>query len=77
MGAFAELERSLIRVRKAEGIAAAQYRDAYRGRKPALTPEEVLAARGRCMDGVTLASLVRDVGVPISTRSQAPASERR
>lgn len=73
MGAFAELERSLIRVRQAEGIAAAKYRGVYRGRKPALTPEEVLAARRRRADGVTLARLVRDFGVSKSTMQHALA----
>ncbi|MGF6298254.1 DNA invertase Pin-like site-specific DNA recombinase [Paraburkholderia sp. WC7.3d] len=35
MGAFAEFERALIRERQREGIALAQQRGAYRGRKPA------------------------------------------
>jgi DNA invertase Pin-like site-specific DNA recombinase len=39
MGAFAEFERSLIRERQREGIALAQQRGAYRGRKKSLTPE--------------------------------------
>lgn len=39
MGAFAEFERSLIRERQREGIALAQQRGAYKGRKKTLTPE--------------------------------------
>lgn len=73
MGAFAELERSLIRARQAEGIAAAKQRGVYRGRKPALTADEVLAARRRHADGVSLARLVRDFGVAKSTMQAALA----
>jgi DNA invertase Pin-like site-specific DNA recombinase len=41
MGAFAEFERSLIRERQREGIALAKQRGAYRGRRKALTPDDV------------------------------------
>ena len=41
MGAFAEFERALIRERQREGIALAKQRGAYRGRKKALSPEQV------------------------------------
>jgi DNA invertase Pin-like site-specific DNA recombinase len=37
MGGFAEFERALIRERQREGIALANARGVYRGRKPALT----------------------------------------
>ncbi|MGN6253362.1 MAG: recombinase family protein [Marmoricola sp.] len=73
MGAFAQLERSLIRSRQAEGIALAKQRGAYRGRQPALAPEEVAAARRRHADGVTLARLVKDYGVAKSTMQAALA----
>ena len=39
MGAFAEFERSLIKERQREGIALAQQRGVYKGRKKTLTPE--------------------------------------
>jgi DNA invertase Pin-like site-specific DNA recombinase len=73
MGSFAELERNLIRNRQAEGIALAKQRGVYKGRQPALTPEEVQAARQRHRDGVTLARLVRDFGVAKSTMQAALA----
>lgn len=73
MGAFAELERNLIRARQAEGIALAKQRGVYTGRRPALTPEEVATARQRHRDGVTLARLVRDFGVSKSTMQHALA----
>jgi DNA invertase Pin-like site-specific DNA recombinase len=71
MGAFAELERNLIRARQAEGIALAKQRGVYTGRRPALAPEEVRSARQRHADGVTLARLLRDYGVAKSTMQAA------
>ncbi len=75
MGAFAELERSLIRTRQREGIALAKERGIYKGRKPALSPDEVRVARQRHKDGVTLARLVRDFGVAKTTMQHALASK--
>lgn len=73
MGAFAELERSLIHTRQAEGIALAKERGTYKGRQPALAPDEVQVARQRHKDGVTLARLVRDYGVAKITMQNALA----
>ena len=41
LGAFAEFERELIRERQREGIAIAKAKGVYKGRKRALTPEQV------------------------------------
>jgi DNA invertase Pin-like site-specific DNA recombinase len=71
MGAFAELERSLIRERQREGIALAKTRGVYKGRQPALKPDEVKVARQRHADGVPLSRLVRDFGVSKSTMQHA------
>lgn len=73
MGAFAELERSLIRTRQEEGIALAKERGVYRGRQPALSPAEVVSARQRRALGVPLARLVRDHGVSKATMTAALA----
>ncbi len=51
MGAFAEFERALIRERQREGIALAKQRGAYRGRKKALSPEQVADLRQRAAAG--------------------------
>lgn len=75
MGAFAELERNLIRSRQREGIALAKERGAYKGRPPALAPAEVEAARQRHADGVTLARLVKDFDVAKSTMQAALAGK--
>lgn len=47
MGAFAEFERALIRERQREGIALAKQRGAYRGRKKALSPEQIVELQQR------------------------------
>jgi DNA invertase Pin-like site-specific DNA recombinase len=67
MGAFAEFERSLIRERQAEGIAIAKANGVYRGRKPALTAEQVAEARQRVSDGISKARIARDLGVSRQT----------
>lgn len=67
MGAFAEFERSLIRERQAEGIALAKAKGVYRGRKPALTPDQVAKARQRVADGIPKAAVARDLGVSRQT----------
>ncbi|WP_245548797.1 recombinase family protein [Nocardia exalbida] len=57
MGAFAEFERALILERQREGIAAAKARGAYKGRKPALTAEQVVQLRARAAAGEPKAAL--------------------
>jgi DNA invertase Pin-like site-specific DNA recombinase len=47
LGGVAEFERSLIRERQREGIAVAKQNRAYRGRKKALTAEQVAEIRSR------------------------------
>ena len=59
MGAFAEFERALIRERQREGIALAKKRGAYRGRKKALSPEQVAELRQRATAGEQKAALAR------------------
>ncbi len=69
MGAFAEFERALIRERQREGIALAQQRGAYRGRKKALSPEQVAELRQRAADEQK-AKLAREFGVSRETLYQ-------
>jgi len=70
MGAFAEFERSLIRERQREGIALAKQRGVYRGRKKALSPEQVAELRKRVAAGEQKAKLARDVGISRETLYQ-------
>ena len=70
MGAFAEFERALIRERQREGIALAKKRGAYRGRKKALSPEQVAALRQRAAAGEQKAALAREFGISRETLYQ-------
>ena len=70
MGAFAEFERSLIRERQREGIALAKKRGAYRGRKKALSPEQVADLRRRAAAGDQKAALAREFGISRETLYQ-------
>ncbi|MFX1822189.1 recombinase family protein [Pseudarthrobacter sp. CC4] len=67
MGAFAEFERSLIRERQREGIALAQQRGAYKGRKKTLTPERATELVQRAGNGIPKVVLARDYGISRET----------
>ncbi len=67
MGAFAEFERALIRERQREGIALARQRGAYRGRKKALSPEQVAELNERAQTGVPKARLAREFRISRDT----------
>lgn len=70
MGAFAEFERALIRERQREGIALAKQRGAYRGRKKALTSEQVKELLLRIADGGKKSSIAREFGISRETLYQ-------
>jgi DNA invertase Pin-like site-specific DNA recombinase len=70
MGAFAEFERALIRERQREGIALAKQRGAYRGRKKALSPEQVATLKQRATAGEQKARLAREFGISRETLYQ-------
>ena len=70
MGAFAEFERALIRERQREGIALAKQRGVYRGRKKALSPEQMAELRQRAAAGECKAKLAREFGISRETLYQ-------
>lgn len=70
MGAFAEFERTLIKERQREGIALAKQRGAYRGRKKALTQEQVTLLQKRAADGEPKTRLAREFGISRETLYQ-------
>lgn len=70
MGAFAEFERALIRERQLEGISLAKRRGAYRGRKKALSKEQVTELRRRADKGEQKAKLSREFGISRETLYQ-------
>ena len=67
MGAFANFERTLIRERQAEGIARANARGAYKGRKRQLTDDQVREILKRKESGERVAALAREYGVSRTT----------
>jgi DNA invertase Pin-like site-specific DNA recombinase len=67
MGAFAEFERALLRERQREGIALAKQRGVYRGRKRALTAEQVQVLRQRAQAGEAKTTLAKAFGISRET----------
>ena len=70
MGAFAEFERALIRERQLEGIALAKKRGAYKGRKKALSPEQIQALQQRATSGERKSQIARDFNISRETLYQ-------
>jgi DNA invertase Pin-like site-specific DNA recombinase len=69
-GAGCEKERALIRERQREGIALAQQRGAYRGRKKSLSPERIEELCLRAAAGEKKLHLARDFGISRETLYQ-------
>ena len=67
MGAFAEFERSLLKERQREGIAIAKRAGVYKGRKPSLTTDMIVALRKRVDDGEKKAALAREYSISRET----------
>lgn len=70
LGAVAQFERSMIRERQAEGIQAAKERGVYKGGKPKLSDEQVLALLTRVEAGEPKATIARDLGISRETLYQ-------
>jgi len=69
LGAVAQFERDLIRERQREGIELAKKRGAYKGRKRALAPDQVLELRRRA-EKEPKAALARELGISRETLYQ-------
>ena len=67
MGAFAQFERSLIRERQREGIAAAKAAGKPLGRRAAMTPAQIAEARARRAAGESATELAKVFGVARAT----------
>jgi len=67
MGAFSEMERSLIRERQKEGIAIAKSKGVYTGRRPSLDDAKVAEIRSRIAAGDKKAAIARDFGISRQT----------
>ena len=67
MGAFAEFERSMIRERQREGIAAAKKQGKQIGAKPKLPPEQVKELTDRVAAGEQKKALAQEFGISRQT----------
>lgn len=67
MAAFAEFERALIRERQVEGIAIAKKKGLYKGRKKALTQEQIVELRAKAKTRESRSSLAREYGISRGT----------
>ena len=63
MGAVAQFERSLIKERQAEGIAAAKKNGKHLGRKSKLTSEQREQVRTRAAAGADKSALAKEFGI--------------
>ena len=63
MGAVAQFERSLIKERQAEGIAAAKKKGKHLGRKSKLTSEQREQVRTRAAAGADKSALAKEFGI--------------
>lgn len=67
LGAFSEFERSLILERQREGIAIAKEEGKYKGRKPALSNDQIKEVLARASAGEKVAVLAREYGISRET----------
>lgn len=68
LGAFAELERNLMRERQREGIAIAKKNGVYKGRKHCLDDEQAAELKRRAAEpGVNKAALAREFNIARKT----------
>lgn len=63
LGSVVEFERSLIRERQAEGIAAARRRGVYARRRPCITAEMITEIRRLVDEGVPKTKVAARVGL--------------
>lgn len=70
MGAVAEFERALIKERQMEGIVLAKKRGAYKGRKAALSPEQIEEIKTRVKQGGKKSHIAQDFGISRETLYQ-------
>jgi DNA invertase Pin-like site-specific DNA recombinase len=75
LGGFADFDRSLIRERQREGIAAAKQRGVYRGRRRSLTPAQVTEIRARAAARESKTTLANEFNLSRQTLYQALRSD--
>lgn len=73
LGSVAEFERAMIKERARQGIALAKKAGKYKGRVPALKPEQIEQARQQVEAGIPKAEVARRLGVSRQTLYDALA----
>ena len=63
LGAVGQFERALIKERQREGIAIAQAKKLYKGRKPALDDACAVKLRQMVADGVSKVEIAKELGI--------------
>jgi len=67
MGAFAEFERSLIKERQREGIAIAKKNNVYKGRKQAMTDNQIKDIQRKALASKNKVELAKELGISRQT----------
>jgi DNA invertase Pin-like site-specific DNA recombinase len=67
LGSFAQFEREMIKERQREGIAIAKSKGAYRGRKKALSDQQVFEIKGLVLKGVSKNKIAKEFGISVPT----------
>jgi len=67
MGAFAEFERSLIKERQREGIAIAKKNNVYKGRKQAMTDNQIKEIQKKALASKNKVELAKELGISRQT----------
>ena len=67
LGAFAQFERDMIRERQREGIALAKARGVYKGRKPRLSAEQLIAIKQQLALGIPKTTIAKQMHISRST----------
>ena len=70
LAGFAQFERSLIKERQREGIAIAKTKGVYKGRKPALSPEQTAELRRKVEGGEQKTTVAAHFGISRETLYQ-------
>ena len=70
MGSFAQFERELLKERQREGITQAKKRGVYRGSKPKLSGEQILALKKRVDADGNKSKIAREFGISRDTLYQ-------
>jgi len=67
MGAFAEFERTLIKERQLEGIKLAKKRGIYKGRRAALSDDQITLLKEQISLGSNKSELAKEFGISRET----------